>query len=207
MSRRPVEIIDCGTRQPVAAWLHDEVGALDLLDAEIVWMPERLKAVARMLRAGVAETQLPQHRHWNWWDKAYELKMLATGGFGIQCDGLWQGLMMTTTVGHLARLPEQLGKPLVYLKYLESAPWNVKAFSPAPKYGAIGTRLLEAAVRVSIGEGFAGRVGLHALPNPATEKFYQRRGLIGLGPDAHMEDLPYYEFAAAASNDFLKEGE
>jgi hypothetical protein len=115
--------------------------------------------------------------------------------------------MMTTTVGHNARLPEQLDKPLVYVKYLESAPWNVKAFVPVPKYGAVGTRLLEAAVRLSISEGFGARVGLHALPNPATEQFYQRRGFIGLGPDAEMEDLPYYEFTAAAAIAFLNEGE
>jgi hypothetical protein len=62
--------------------LHDELGALHLLDAEIVWMPELLKAVARMLRAGIAAADPPQHRHWNWWEKAYELRMLATGGFG-----------------------------------------------------------------------------------------------------------------------------
>jgi GNAT superfamily N-acetyltransferase len=181
MSRSPVEIVTCETRQPVAAWLHDELGAIDLLDAEIAWTPERMKAMARMLRAGVAEDDLPQH------------------GFGIQCDGQWQGLMMTTTVGHNARLPEELDKPLVYVKYLESAPWNVQAFVQTPKYRAIGTRLLEAAVRLSVAEGFGGRVGLHALPNLATERFYQRRGLIGLGPDAHMENLPYYEFPSAAA--------
>ena len=207
MSRSPIEIVDCQSRQPIAAWLHDELGALDLLDAEIVWTPERMKSVARMLRAGVPEQDLPQHSHWNWWNKAYELNMLATGGFGIHCDGQWQGLMMTTTVGHAARLPDQLDKPLVYLKYLESAPWNVQAFVQTPKYGAIGTRLLEAAVRLSVAEGFGGRVGLHALPNPTTERFYQRRGLIGLGPDAHMEDLPYYEFSSTAAIAFLNEGE
>jgi hypothetical protein len=71
MSRSAIEIVACETRLPVAAWLHDELGALDLLDAEIAWMPERMKAVARMLRAGVAEADLPQHSHWNWWNKAY----------------------------------------------------------------------------------------------------------------------------------------
>ncbi len=109
MSRSAIEIIECESRKSVGAWVHDELGALDLLDAEIVWMPERLKAIARMLRAGVAEANLPQHRHWNWWNKAPELKHLATGGFGIHCDGQWQGLMMTSTVGHVARLPGEVG--------------------------------------------------------------------------------------------------
>jgi GNAT superfamily N-acetyltransferase len=205
MSGRAIEIFDCQTRQPVSAWLNDELVALDLLDAEILWMPERLKAVSRMLRAGVAEQDLPQHRHWNWWEKADELKLLATGSVGVHCQGQWQGLMMTTTVGHVSRLGADTGKPLVYVKYLESAPWNVEAFTPAPKYGAIGTRLLEAAVRLSIAEGFDGRIGLHALPNPRTERFYQRRGLTGLGPDSLAEDLPYYEFSPAAALGFLNE--
>jgi hypothetical protein len=50
-------------------------------------------------------------------------------------------------------------------------------------------------------------VGLHALPNPATESFYQRRGLTGFGPDMEMEGLPYYEFSAAAALKFLHQGE
>lgn len=103
MSRSPVEIIGCQSRQPVAAWLHDELGALDLLDAEIVWMPERLKAVAWMLRAGIAEVDLPQHRHWNWWEKACELRMLATGGFAVHCDGHTPPRLLVPLASVLAR--------------------------------------------------------------------------------------------------------
>src|SRR5438045_1240262 len=92
VSRWKIDIVDCDRRKPVTAWLYDHLEALDLLDAEVVWMPARLKAIARLLRAGVLERDLPQHRHWNWWEKAYELSVLATGCFGIKRAGQWQGL-------------------------------------------------------------------------------------------------------------------
>ncbi len=94
----------------------------------------------------------------------------------------------------------------MYVKYLESAPWNVEAFTPNPRYGAIGTRLLEAAVRLSLKEQFGGRIGLHALPNQRTEGYYHRRGFPRRGVDAQMEDLPYYELSAVAALAFLNEG-
>jgi hypothetical protein len=96
--------------------------------------------------------------------------------------------------------------PVVYVKYLESAPWNVKAFSPVPKYGGIGTRLLEAAARLSVAQGFRGRVGLHSLPNALTQNFYRQRRLISFGPDADVEDLPYYELSEAAAIAFFQQG-
>jgi hypothetical protein len=207
MSRSTIEIVARHSRQPVAAWLHDEITPLDLLDAEIAWTPERMKAIAGMLRAGVAETDLPQHRHWNWWEKSYELRVASTRAFGIQCDGQWQGLMMTAARGYFARLGNPPGKPLLYVKYLESAPWNVEIFTPRPKYSAVGMRLLDAAVRVSIADGFEGRIGLHALPNPKTEGFYQRRGFIGFGPDPQMDGLPYYELSELIAQEIRKESE
>jgi hypothetical protein len=61
-----------------------------------------------------------------------------------------------------------------------------------PRFGGIGVRLIEAAVRLSIDEGFQGRVGLHSLPQ--AEAFY--RGpcrMACLGADASYQGLPYYE--------------
>ena len=66
----------------------------------------------------------PESLHWNWSEKAYELKLLAASGFGILCEKEWQGVMLTKTAPYSARLPEDKGKPLVYVDYLETAPWN-----------------------------------------------------------------------------------
>lgn len=204
MSIIQVQIVECASQAAVDAALHTDLRPADLLDAEAEWGPIRLKAVADRLRTGAPTDDLPQHSHWDWARKAGALQYLANTVFGIQKDGKWQGLVMTTTVGHLARLQPDVGKPLLYIKYIESAPWNLKEFVMKPLYGAIGTRLLEVAVRQSLDEGFHGRLGLHSLQNPKTEAFYQRNGMVRVGIDPNVEGLPYYEFTQAAAQDFLK---
>ena len=48
--------------------------------------------------------------------------------------------------------------------YLSRYKFLMKALGKRPQFDAVGTRLIEAAVRKSIEEGFKGRVGLHSLP-------------------------------------------
>ncbi|MGH7138251.1 MAG: hypothetical protein ACREHD_21065 [Pirellulales bacterium] len=168
--------------------------------------PVRDEAVAQMKRRGVPRHLFPQHAHWDWAAKADLLRLLATCAFAIECDGEWQGAMMTSTAGHFARLDPDRGKPGVYVKYIESAPWNLAQLNPAPRYGAIGTRLIEAAVRLSVDENFRGRVGLHSLPNPDTQSFYERCGMVCLGVDPDVEHLPYYEMTRERATLFLTGG-
>ncbi len=207
----PLDIFDLATDAPVTASLRSDLTALNLVEAETLWAPARFKSIAAMLKAGTKPKDIPQHHHWNWWLKAGELSYMDTEVFGIWHSDRWQGLMMiTSSVLHRTKIEAQKGKELVYVKYLESAPWNVAAFTKplneSPKFGAIGTRLLEVAVRRNIVHGFRGRVGLHALPNPETEGFYQRRGMQSLGVDPGAENLPYYEYSEAAAQTFLKGG-
>ena len=212
MSAIPVDILDLGTDEPVTASLRNDLNALDLVEAETLWSPVRFRSIAAMLRKGVKAKDIPQHHHWNWWLKAGELRHIDTEVFGIWHPDCWQGLMMiTSSVLRRTRMEGQVGKELVYVKYLESAPWNVTAFTgplgELPKFGAVGTRLLEVAVRRSLAHGFHGRIGLHALPNPETEGFYLRRGMKPLGVDSAAENLPYYEYSEEAAQAFLKGGE
>lgn len=50
--------------------------------------------------------------------------MLVTSAYGLVCEGEWHALMITKTQPYQARLAGDLGKPLVYLDFLEVAPWN-----------------------------------------------------------------------------------
>ena len=93
---------------------------------------------------------------------------------------------------------------MVYVKYLESAPWNLKSMTSTPRFSAVGVRLMEAAVRQSIDEGRNGRLALHSLPS--AQLFYDKLGFVNLGLDAAVEDLPYYELTATAALKFLKGG-
>jgi hypothetical protein len=85
------------------------------------------------------------------------------------------------------------------------APWNLRVLSNTPRFGGIGVRLIEAAVRLSLDEGFHGRVGLHSLPQ--SEAFYRDTcWMVGLGADASYQDLPYYELTREQADEFLSGG-
>ncbi len=97
-------------------------------------------------------------------------------------------------VSYHSRLPGQLGKPLVYLDFIETAPWNwnIPQLEQNGRYGACGMILFDRVVQRSIDEGFRGRVGLHALPQ--AEAFYRDKcGMTPLGHDASKQDLMYFE--------------
>ena len=158
-------------------------------------------ALKRLIAEKVPKEKRPQHFHWNWARKALRLSLLAYRGFGIECDGQWQGLMLTLTEGHAARLSPDTGKPLVYIDFIEAAPWNVVPLSKSVRYRGIGVQLFQAAVRQSVDEGFHGRVGLHALRD--AEEFYQKRGMVSLGADATYQNLHYFELSVASAQTFL----
>jgi hypothetical protein len=76
--------------------------------------------------------------------------VLAFAFFGVSCRDKLRGLMKLEVAGRSGRLASQKRKPLVYVDYLETAPWNIKplmeALGKSPQFAAIGTRLVEAAV-------------------------------------------------------------
>jgi hypothetical protein len=205
VSATPVQILDQQTKALVDATLETELAPAQLIVIEAVWGPARLAAVQQQIASGSLPGQFPQHWHWNWAAKAANLQLLAYRCLGIECQGQMQGLMMVKTAGCAARLPPDGGQPLVYVDYLEVAPWNLRALTDTPRFGGIGVRLIEAAVRLSRDEGFHGRVGLHSLPQ--AEAFYRDTcRMVCLGVDASYENLPYYELTRAKAAEFLSGG-
>ena len=84
------------------------------------------------------------------------------------------------------------GQPLVYLAYVESAPWNLKEYCDDIFYSGIGKEFYKTAVRFSNLLGFAGRVGLHSLPG--AEEFYSKTcQMVSLGCDPKCDGLVYFE--------------
>jgi len=126
--------------------------------------------------------------------------------FGVKADSQWQGMLLARATGHYTRLG-QLGRELVYLSYVESAPWNWEepAIGQEPRYKGVGSQLVELAARWSQQLGFGGRLGLHAIPQ--AEDFYRRRcGMTDLGPDPdpNYRGMHYFEFIEDQVNKFLK---
>jgi hypothetical protein len=74
-------------------------------------------------------------------------------------------------------------KPVLYVKYIESAPWNLRGYAGAgARFGGIGISLIRAAIAVSLEEEFRGRIALHSLPQ--SEPFYGRfMEDLGIDPD------------------------
>jgi hypothetical protein len=198
-----VAIIERRTTNSVNAVLHKDLDELELIDVEIAWAPKRLRAFRELRQQGVPANQLPQHVHWNWAIKAVEHShLLAYRSFGIEADGMMQGLMMVRLTGKLARLDPDKGKPVVYVDFVETAPWNAKEFTASPIYKGVGVRLIQAAARLSIDEGFSGRVGLHSLPQ--SRPFYTNAcEMQALGPDAGYGNLEYFELTAAKAAELL----
>lgn len=202
MSTIPVQIVRRQDKALVDAVLHTELVPTVLVEAEKEWGPIRLKAAQKLLCAG-RNSEIPQHFHWDWGAKSFNLQLLAYRCLGIECSGKWQGLLMVKLSGQVARLDPDKGKDLVYIDYVESAPWNLPMMVDTPIYN-VGPVLMRAAVQLSYDEGFHGRIGLHALPQ--AENFYRNIcGMRDCGPDASYHDLVYYEMtneiaASFASN-------
>jgi hypothetical protein len=206
--RARVEIIDNSTGEPVEAELFDEVSVEHFVETQQEWRPIVLKATRQLAKQGAREL-IPQHFHWDWTFKAPQLDVLANTFYGIDYAGKLQGLMKLETVGDFCRcrLPEQEGKALVYVDYVEVAPWNLKSLmlglGEKPRFNAIGSRLVEAAVRKSLEEECKGRIGLHSLP--ITEQFYIKVcGMTPVGRDPAKQNLLWLECTPEQAERFLK---
>jgi hypothetical protein len=201
MSAIPAQLVRRNTGEVVDAVLHVDLHAAKLVETENAWGPLRRDAARSLLKAGHAEA-VPHHWHWSWEAKSQKLKFLAYRCFGIECEGKMQGLMMTLAIGKVAMLPPDAGKPLVYIDFLENAPWNVRPLTDEPLFGGVGMVLMRAAATLSIDEGFHGRLGLHSLRQ--AEEFYRDKcGMQYCRDDPGYQNLPYYEFTREQSEKFL----
>jgi hypothetical protein len=101
---------------------------------------------------------------------------------------------LTKTATAVARLAPDRGKPLVYLDFIEVAPWNwvIPEIGRGGRFRAVGSTLFWRAVKQSEEEGFHGRVGLHALPQ--AESFYEQHcGMTPVERDPSKQNLLYFE--------------
>jgi hypothetical protein len=186
----------------VAASLVDGVTEAHLEDVVRLWQPARDRGLESLKRRGESRQSVAQSSHWDWRQKLARISgLLAYRSFAVECEGVTQGLMIATTA-EVCRHPEQSLRPLVYVDYLETAPWNQGALSDAPRFTGVGSVLLAAAVQLSVWEGFQGRLGLHSLPQ--SESFYQRLGMFDMGFDNDKEGLRYFEFLSDGAEEFLK---
>lgn len=198
-----LDLVERSSGEPVAARLVTELGPFDLEQIEKIWGPLRREGARRLLREQGAGA-VPQHWSWDWRRKGGLLRLASYQAMGIFVGDEAQGLMIVEADRNRARLEPDVGRPLVYIDFIEAAPWNVKGMAPAPRYIGVGSRLVEVAIRHSLELEYKGRIGLHALPQ--AEPFYREIcGMAALERDPRKENLRYLEMTVAQAKLFLGE--
>ena len=198
-NRRPTRLLRRSDEKLVQAEILNEISREELIDIHLDWQPDRLEALKSLRGQG---KPWPENWHWDWGAKAENLNFLACRCFAVECQGRVQGLMMISTIGWRGRIEVQAGKPVLYIEYIESAPWNLAGLVKTPRFSGVGIALIQTAIQVSADEGFAGRVALHSLPQSLP--FY-RRYMHDLGIDAtHSENLRYFEMTGEQANEFVQ---
>lgn len=198
MNESQVYLQKSETNELVEASLFDKVTDDHLALWDTSWAP-----AIRAHRANTPVSDTPEDSHWDWKHKATAWrKLLGYQSYALVCQGELQGLMLTNDITS-ARLAVQFGKPLVYVQFVATAPWNRPELQTPPKYRGVGRVFILAAIQASVDEGYKGRVGLHSLPK--AEGFYKDKcGFTILGPDSSHQNLTYYEMTEPQADNFRR---
>lgn len=159
-SIREVQLVDgrAPNRPLIGAKLYRDFPLAALESVETLWADSREEAA----RGGIATGLAPlEHAHWDWRNKADSVEAHYHLLVAVECEGEPQGLMAVTRFPRPARLGDG---QVLYVDYVESAPWNLKGSVAQPRFFGVGTLLIADAVRLSLESGLEGRLGLHSLP-------------------------------------------
>ena len=110
--------------------------------------------------------------------------------FTLDWSGRSQTLLLIR-LGHIVRCDNEARDPLVYVAFLEAAPWNRTEF-PGRLHRGLGSVMLRAASDFSLQSGYGDRVGLHSVA--AAEGFYRQFGFQGLDCPNEYNEM-YYELS------------
>lgn len=199
----PILLLCQKTGNLVNAELIETISEKNLADWEAEWVPELQQLLKSLNASGVDRQLWPQSRHWNWRDKAIAInKQLSNQSYSIVCNGITQA-MMILDLTRRAQIPTQKNNHLVYIDFLEAAPWNRLELTRKPSgYSGCGSVLIRTAIELSLSEGFKGRIGLHSLPQ--SNEFYGNRiGMSDLGKDPSYQNLRYFEMTQQQAKLFL----
>jgi hypothetical protein len=187
-------------RHPTHPFIQAEVirdyPAIELAGVETHWANAREQAAVARVVAGLNPLE---HSHWDWRNKIESVEIGRHMLVAIECENDVQGIM---AISRIPRPAQRRDGSVIYVDYLESAPWNLKQTATAPRFIGVGTALISEAIRISVETGLGGRVGLHSLPQ--AEGFYsQRCRMTRVGIDSTYYDLTYYEYADQQATTWL----
>ena len=182
-----VELLNRASGEYEPADVFQELDDKNFDDFEQLWKP--------------GYSSLAPDSRWEWVAKAKDaVSSMALETFALECDGDTQGLMLVN-LASFAKLDSQLGRDLVYVELLATAPWNRRTQSQTGKYKGVGRVLIGTAIHLSIDQGFGGRIGLHSLPS--SQSWYRDTiGLTDFGYD-EAKDMQYFEMTDQQAEAFF----
>ena len=158
--RRDVRLIDA--RDPDRSFVHAEIyrdyPSAILEEIESLWASAREQVVAEGRATGLASVE---HSHWDWRNKVHSVEAGVHMLVAVEHKGDVQGIMAVLQTPRRSRIS---GEPLLYVDYLESAPWNLRLPLVQPRFMGVGTVLIAEAIHLSVDSQLQGRIGLHSLP-------------------------------------------
>lgn len=202
----PVQLYDVAHAAAVAAELWSPITEKNLADWEAEWIPALHAQLQVLHQSGINRSLWPQSRKWDWRDKKDAIELsLANQSFSIVAQGTTQAMMIIDLTKR-ARLNSQQLQHLVYVDFLEAAPWNRNDLQGGgPRLTGAGSIMMGTAIELSRAQGFKGRVGLHSLPQ--SNSFYANAcGMADLGADPNYSNLRYFEMTPDVADNFIKKG-
>ena len=187
-----VGLLETATGKVQTAILHHGIHERHIVDVEQLWQP-----AGGLLSRWSGKRHVEESSHWDWRKKMRSVRRSSRQvSYAIEYGDLTQGLMIVTT-GHPSRIEVSEKRELVYVDYVEAAPWNRSVWKPQRVFAFIGSIFLGIAIDLSFERGSDGRIGLHSLPQ--ADLFYRRMGLSDLGPDPDYDGLRYFEMTSTAA--------
>lgn len=110
--------------------------------------------------------------------------------------------LMHVRVGHIVRCDAGARRPLVYVGFLETAPWN-RSRSADRQFRGLGPIMLGIACELSFQAGHEGRIGLHSLET--AEEFYRKFGFRSVDCPNEFHEL-YLELDEPAAQAMCRAG-
>jgi hypothetical protein len=149
-----VRLIDARspTQVVVSATLYRDYPGILLDEIEAQWQVARDQAANLGQMQGLAPLE---HAHWDWRNKTESVQTGRNMLIAIEYEDEVQGLMAVLRTPRFGLLGNG---PVVYVDYVESAPWNLRMFVGAPRFLGVGSTLIADAVRLSVESGLDGRV-------------------------------------------------
>ena len=198
-----VELFDAENQKHVTAEFRNFISDDNVKDWQSRWLPEQYRLLLNLIEGGVDYERHFDSFKWNWRRKVSVLRLNPNQrGFSLVSSAETQA-MMIVDISKKCKHPDQLDENLVYIDFVQVAPWNNRSLNNRiVRFQGAGSLMFQKAIEYSMKMLWNGRIGLHSLKG--TEGFYRKTKMSDLGLDFEYEGLTYFEMTQRQAQNFVK---